>query len=188
MSMAERQRRRRERLTVELADEGVDLELDVDDPRRELVVDEIAYARQPPVHEQRRNSYGALIFSDDDYVSRSRNIDPLGGMSGLRVGRFLSSYDLNQPSASDLALLRRMCDGRTTFLVRSLGEPANLYELKVPADELRLSWLHPAVVVQRTPAGAVKVFTATRIYTFDQDEWSAKPYAHDATHRLDKIS
>jgi hypothetical protein len=45
MSMAERQRRRRERLTVELADEGVDLELDVDDPRRELVVDEIAYAR-----------------------------------------------------------------------------------------------------------------------------------------------
>lgn len=42
MTVEERERRRRERLKAKLSDEGVDLELDVDDPRREIVIDEIA--------------------------------------------------------------------------------------------------------------------------------------------------
>lgn len=183
MTGADRVRRRIERLKTELRDEGVDLELDVDDPRYEMVVEELAYARQPPVHERMRNSYGALIFNKEAYDTFRAG----GQLSGGSLGSFAGEYGLNQPSASDLASLRKLCNGRTTFLARIPDVSSDLFELNVPANELRLTWLRSAVVVQRTPGGSLKIFAPSRIYTFDEDEWSARPYASDAVYRLSRI-
>jgi hypothetical protein len=179
----DRERRRIERLKVELTDESVNLELDIDDPRYEIVVEELAYARQPPVHERRRNSYGALIFTKETYGEFKQR----GLLSGGHLGSFVGKYFLNQPAASDLELLRRMCNGRTAFLSRVPGELSDIFELNVPTDELRLTWLRNAIVVQRTPGGVVKIFAPNYIYTFDEGEWSVRPYAVDAAHRLNKI-
>ena len=189
MSMLERQRRRRERLKAELADEEVDLELDSDDPRFELVLDEIAYARHPPIHEQHRNSYGALVFDDDNNESSGLlgNRPPTCLCGYNHVGSFLSRYDYNEKSRTDLRRLRQMCDGLTTFLVRRPSGPATLFEFTVPADELRLTGNRQPITVLRTPAGSIKVFAPSRIYTFDKDEWSARPYAIDAARRLRDI-
>jgi DisA bacterial checkpoint controller nucleotide-binding len=179
----DRERRRIERLKVELTDESVNLELDIDDPRYEMVIEELAYARQPPVHERRRNSYGALIFTRETY----NEFEQGNLLSGGHLGSFIGKYFLNQPAASDLWLLRRMCNGRTAFLARVPGGLSDIFELNVPADELRLAWLRDAIVVQRTRGGVIKIFAPTRIYTFDEGEWTVRPYAVDATYRLNKI-
>src|SRR4051812_31057363 len=78
---ADRAERRRARLVQELSDEGVELidpvALHDDDDKglsvgdaselEEVLLDELAYARHSPVHEQRRSSYGCIVFPGTDF-------------------------------------------------------------------------------------------------------------------------
>lgn len=169
----ERLSRWRRRLITELADEGVDLGLDPDDPLFGAVVDEIAHARRPPVHELRRGPYGALVS---------------GGADQFPTGRRLDLWDADS-SEHDITDIRRMCNGLTTFLVRSTHGPEFLLELNAQATEQGLAQLvSPTVrVVQRTPAGVVKVFTPSFVYVFEHDQWQRKVYSTDAARRLEQV-
>jgi DisA bacterial checkpoint controller nucleotide-binding len=202
---AEKERKRRKRLRQELVDEGIQLlPTDPDgrvrfehdrepypDPDKlfDVLVDELAYARRPPVHETRRSSYGAVVVADyDDFTGLTDYwIRPVP-RSGLRFG---DSGLHPLTDHRDLAAVRAYANGRTTFLVRSPAGPEALLQLPV-GDELELGRLAeeaPGVfVIQRTPAGAVKVFTPGRLYVFEHDEWRVKPYAATRLPTLWRIS
>jgi DNA integrity scanning protein DisA with diadenylate cyclase activity len=183
-SWAELQERRKGRLLQELLDEEVHL-LPTDASGRpyvngmqyveheqliDMLVDELSYARWPPVHEERRSSYGSLVLPNDGWLGRH----PIDAKVGVLVQ--LSGDD---PTQHELSPVRPYANGRTTFLVRSPQGPEGLLELP-PADELTIVRLVQdlgAFVVQRTPAGAIKIFVQHRLYVFEHDLWSVKPYA-----------
>src|SRR5690349_10729040 len=177
---SDRTQRRRARLIDELADEAVDLEMTSDDPVHAAIIDEIGYARQSPVHEGRRNSYGALVV---DSADRLTDFTHFAGHSS--VGKLIPLVG-TEPATRDLSYIRKMCNGRTTFLVRSPRGPESLLELSQLADEQRLARLvsRDLRVVQRTPDGAVKVFAPSHVYVFEHDEWRAKVYSSDAVTKL----
>jgi DNA integrity scanning protein DisA with diadenylate cyclase activity len=178
-----RLQRRRLRLIAELADEGVDLQLLENDPLFSVVIEEIAYARQPPVHEGRRSSYGALVSDTPERLALlAENREP------LPAGRRISLRDA-EPEGGNVDYIRKMCNGRTTFLVRSMRGPEYLLELNPEATEQGLAQLVSANVrvIQRTPGGAVKVFTPTHVYVFEHGEWRAKIFASDAASMLEQI-
>lgn len=173
---------RRRRLIVELGDEGVELieeiltrDADLESPPdgtlstaeaaevEELLLDELTYARNPPVHEGRRPSYGAIVVSgadiDPDIANDLRMLEPAGD--------------------SPVEDLRELANGITTFVVRSDAE----HGLAVidRGDELSLMRLcneHNCWVVQRHPSGTVKIFGRERLHIFENDAWLTRPYAH----------
>jgi hypothetical protein len=178
-----RLQQQRLRLIRELADEGVDLNVDEDAPLFSAIIEEIAYARKTPVHEGRRSSYGAVVGRTPDQLAplaENRGHPTLGKRIGLRDA---------EPSGRDCNSIRKMCNGRTTFLVRSIQGPEYLLELDRQATEQGLAQLvSPDVrVVQRTPTGAVKVFTPDHLYVFEHDEWRVMVYPADAVRRLQQI-
>jgi hypothetical protein len=188
---AERERRRRDRLVAELRDEGVDLLGSGsgfiamgDEPHGDqadlfdALVDELSYARRPLVHEGRRSSYGVIIPTDPGSVTAKL---AKAGVGELIV---LGGPD---PASRSLAAARAYANGRTTFLVRSVLGAEALVELPA-GDELALVRLVEDVgvyVIQRTAGGAVKAFVQGRLYVFEHDLWSVKPYAVTCLDELD---
>jgi DNA integrity scanning protein DisA with diadenylate cyclase activity len=180
---SERRLQRQRRLIAELDDEAVDLQIAGDHPAFPVIIDEISYARQSPVHEGRRSPYGALVV---DNVERLAALADAGGQLLSRAVIDLCGIE---PDARDLNHIRKMCNGLTTFLVRSPRGPEALFELNLVADEQRLAQLiSPDIrVVQRGPDGVVKVFVLSRVYVFEHDEWRAKVYSSDAAAKLERI-
>jgi DNA integrity scanning protein DisA with diadenylate cyclase activity len=181
-SSERRLQRRRLRLIAELADEDVNLQVVETDPLFAAIIDEIAYARWSPVHEERRNSYGALVGGTPEQLAHLTRI------SGDPIGRRIELSGTD-PAERNIGEIRRMCNGRTTFLVRSTHGPECLLELSLQATEQGLARLvSPNTrVVQRTPGGVVKVFTPTYMYVFEHDEWRAKVYSSDAAHLIEQL-
>ncbi len=179
----DRTQRRQLRLVAELADEAVDLQLANDDPAYSAIIDEIGYARQSPVHEGRRSSYGAFVIDEPE------RLVAFTAIAGQSSAGKLIGLSGTEPGMRDLNHIRKMCNGRTTFLVRSPRGPEALLELDLLADEQRLAQLiSPKVMaVQRTPDGAVKVFAPSHVYVFEHDEWRAKVYWSDAAAKLRRI-
>lgn len=128
-----------------------------------LLLEEILYARQPPVHEGRRPPYGCFIFTDRD--------DEGGHPVHMR------RVNLRDPS--DYASARIMANGTNTFMLRALGGGAALVSVD-RGDELSLmraatdSRCH---IVQRHPNGTVRVFGQERVLIYENDSWHTKPYA-----------
>ena len=131
----DRTQRRQLRLVAELADEAVDLQLANDDPAYSAIIDEIGYARQSPVHEGRRSSYGAFVIDEPE------RLVAFTAIAGQSSAGKLIGLSGTEPGMRDLNHIRKMCNGRTTFLVRSPRGPEALLELDLLADEQRLAQL-----------------------------------------------
>lgn len=181
----DRPAKRRKRLITELADEGVDLIEDIvtrdqdlnprpsgtlstaeADEVAELLLDELLYARHPPVHEGRTPAYGAIITSGD-----RPDVDPY----------VADQLHMISPAHDEVAVadVRELANGLTTFVVRS--EIEHGLAVLDRADELSLMRLcteHLCWIVQRHPSGVIKVFGRERLLLYENDSWLSRPYAH----------
>lgn len=152
------------RLRSELADDGI--ELDVDDSLVPLVLDELGYARRPPRFERRVPLYGSLIVPDD------RSLIAAGDL-----------VDLVPVDDHPLPVARRFADGRSSYLAvhpdgrrqlaffrRSVQYEADLVEIQADTG---------VVIVQRTPVLEVtRLFTSTTTVEWTGYRWTSRPNAH----------
>lgn len=154
--------RRRERLLAELFEE--DVEIFTGTSADDQVLDEIAYARWPRLHERNRPTYGAIVLLADAQLER------LGAVAHLVAA-----------SGSDLDRCRQYADGRRTFLVRTPNPAAHLAVVPY-ADEAALVRLRKrtgAIIVVRDGDAGVHVLAVDRYFTLRSGVWTCKPYAHD---------
>ncbi len=154
--------RRVARLREQLLDEDVPLPLDA--PQAQVLLEELDYASHPPVHEDRAPRYGSLV----SFGARPH-------WSDLSVPTRLES------AGTDLALLRKLADGRASFVVRTADGTAGLVcfdqSLEYEASAVRLRRETGAFVVQRTRDGLVRACGPDGVITWDSVQWSFKPLA-----------
>ena len=150
---------RQRRLAEELAESG--LVLDGDDALRALLLEEIDHAMRPEVHERRVVSSGTIVQprSDPATWSSATQLDILHGSAdqqplpdARRFADGLSSW-----------LLRRT-DGTTEWMVfnRPAGSERDLVVLAAALD---------ATIVQRHPAGAVRVVGSFGVLRWNGFDW-----------------
>jgi hypothetical protein len=159
-------RRRQQRLRGELVDEQVPLPLD--GPGGEALLEEVGFARQPPVHEGRPPRYGAV-------VAITAGLTPPPGVTWV-AGEGL-----------DLEALRPSADGRSSFVVRGLDDWVGLvavdHTVEHEADLVRFRNTG-TVLIQRTAGGLVRICTDDGIITWDSMNWRFKPSADRLTGRI----
>ncbi|MCU1456864.1 MAG: hypothetical protein JWL73_956 [Actinomycetia bacterium] len=154
--------RRVARLREQLLDEGVPLPLDA--PQSQVLLEELDYASHPPVHEDRAPRYGSLV----SFGARPH-------WSALSVPTRLES------AGTDLDVLRKLADGRASFVVRTADGTEALVcfdrSLEYEASAVRLCSETGAFVVQRTRDGLVRACGPDGVITWDTVQWSFKPLA-----------
>lgn len=151
------------RLVDELAEAGLDLS--GAQPWHELVLAELDYARRPKVHERRIPSYGAFIgptvsaWAWEEATDLTIERRPIGDRSTDAARRFADGVS---------SWLIRHVDGRDEWAVfdRPAGSERDLVVL---AEALG------AVVVQRHPAGLVRVVGDFGVYRWDNMTWHHEP-------------
>jgi hypothetical protein len=157
--------RRLSRLIDELSDEQVPLHFD--GPAGHALLDELDYARRPPTHEGLSPRFGALI------VPHELDADGLG---------FPALLD---PAAdTDVDVLRRLADGRTSFVARHANGVALVcFDRTVEHESTAVHVATTAgiTLVQRLPTGWVRVFAPHAVITWDGIRWWAKPIAGHLT-------
>jgi hypothetical protein len=171
-----RRARRLRRLEEELTDEGVfpvtadyfdDGGAESDpDALQTLLLQELGYALQPPVHEERRPTYGSVVAKQ-----RERLLERLTEQ-GVRLIEVEGDVPLDR--------LRALCDGRTSFLLLDSEGPIAVAEVGA-SNELALVELITEVeglAIQRLSDGSVKLFTGRGLYLHEAGDWRVKPYAH----------
>lgn len=150
------------RLAEELEEAG--LTLDVDGPRRHLVLQEIEHALRPAVHERRVPSTGTLL-------------EPGSDPSTWEPGTELSiSHGTLQGSAEDF---RPYADGLSSWLIRRLDGPDEWCVFDRPAGSERdlvvIADVFQAVVVQRHPTGVVRVVGRKGVLRWNGLDWHLEP-------------
>ena len=161
--------RRVQRLRLELEDEGIALP---DHPDlTAMVLTELDYARHPHSHEGLAPRYGALLSSVDTVMA-----DGVGPVEYIDVGDI------------PLAVVRRLADGRSSFVARSVTGADQLVCFN-RTREYESSAVHLAVgtggiVIQRLGRGWVRLCTSERIATWDGTHWSSKPLSVLLTERV----
>lgn len=151
------------RLVEELAEIG--LILDGSEPWHPIAVDEIDYALRPAVHERRAPSFGAIVAP----VAPAAGWD---GETGLRIDR-------RPVDDTTISAARRYADGQSSWFVRHVDghdewavfdRPAGSErDLVVLADALR------ALVVQRHPAGLVRIVGEFGVLRWNGMDWHHEP-------------
>jgi hypothetical protein len=152
------------RLVDELAEAGLDL--DGSQAWHELAVVELDYARRPKIHERRIPSYGALInptvsaWAWEESTELTIERRPIG----------------DRPT--DAA--RRFADGVSSWLIRPVDGGDEWAVFDRPAGSERdlvvLAEALGAVVVQRHPAGLVRVVGDFGVYRWDNMTWHHEPH------------
>lgn len=155
--------RRLSRLVDELAEIG--LELAGTEPWRQLVVSEIDYALRPIVHERRVPSYGAIVAPATDS-------NTWGAGTALRIDR--------RPVGDTVtATARRYADGQSSWLIRDLAGRDEWVVFDRPAGSERdlvvLANVLGAIVVQRHPAGDVRVVGEFGVLRWNGLDWHHEP-------------
>ncbi len=156
---------RLQRLADELDEEGLPA-LD-GAPDRVAGLVELAYALRPQLHEGRVPSYGVLL--------------PPGSIiaPGGERPTLATTVDLIPAHDIDLQFARRFADGVTSFAVRSDESIGHLACFgRNMAEEYDLVGLQAAIgglIIQRHPAGQVRVFGPSGIVRWDGTSWH-----HDA--------
>jgi len=149
---------RRERLRHELRDDGV--WLPSDDAVSELVLAELDYARHPHAHEGVAPRYGAIVSPE------TAPLDTTGPFSVLDAGD------------TSLEVVRRLADGRASFVVRALGRPDRLLcfdrSIEYESSVVHLAVTTSAAVVQRLDRGWVRLTTPAGVGTWDGIHWANK--------------
>ncbi|HLM65138.1 MAG TPA: DNA integrity scanning protein DisA nucleotide-binding domain protein [Acidimicrobiales bacterium] len=151
------------RLKGELIDDGI--ALDADDPLRHLVLDELDYARRPPVFERRVPLYGSILVPDD--------------RSLISAGELVDLVPLDDHPLADA---RRFADGRSTYLARRPdgGRALACFRRSVQyeADMVQVQADTGAYIVQRTPVlNVTRLFTPTSTVEWAGYRWTNRPNA-----------
>lgn len=146
-----------------MAEQG--LVLDGSDPRHPVILDELEYALRPPVHEQRVPSYGALIAPGTATWAWQE-------VTGLAIERRAVGPEVATAS-------RTYADGISSWLLRWDAERDEGLIFDRPAGSERdlvvLAQALGATVVQRHPAGTVRVVGTEGVFRFDGLWWHHEP-------------
>jgi DNA integrity scanning protein DisA with diadenylate cyclase activity len=150
------------RLRSELVDDGI--VVDAGDHALSVILEELDYARRPPLFERRAPLYGAFVVPDN--------------RSLVRAGDLVDLLDLDDMSLEEA---RRFADGRSTYLVRRLEGPLQLAcfrrSVQYEADLVEIQDNTGAHIVQRTVMGVAKLFTAAGAVEWAGYRWSTRPNA-----------
>ncbi len=151
------------RLAEELEDDGIKLE--EHDAVRDLLLDELDYARRIPMFEGRRPLYGSFSMPPGTRIADAHGIADLVSLDGL-----------------PRHMARTFADGRSAFVVNRYEEPPVLVCFDRPvqyeAELVRLQELTGARIVQRTAVfGQVRLFADRRVIAWDGQSWTDRPTA-----------
>lgn len=150
------------RLTDEIDEVGLDL-----GPHRELVLEELACARHPVIHERRVLSYGA-------FVAPSTDPDTWNEATTL-------AFEQRPLRAEGVDPARRFADGMSSWVLRGADGPGpdRFVVLDRPASSERdlvvIAETLGAVVVQRHPTGFVRVVGEAGVHRWDGYGWHTEP-------------
>jgi DNA integrity scanning protein DisA with diadenylate cyclase activity len=129
-----------------------------------VLLEELDYARHPPLHEGVAPRFGSLVSNEDRFP----------------LGRLPSAASV-QPITGDLAVARKLADGRTTFLARSRGGDAHLVYLdrmlEYESSVLDVATGAGVFAVQRRQTGWVRVCGPAGVVIWDGTRWAMKPRA-----------
>jgi hypothetical protein len=161
--------RRMLRLRNELDDEGI--WLPVEDDLLALLLAELDYARHPHAHEGVAPRYGALLATPD-----AMRRQPAGSLEIVDI------------SDIPLAVARRLADGRSSFVVRVVGNGERLIcfdrTREYESSAVHLAVDTGALVVQRLGRGWVRLSTPQGVATWDGIQWSTKRLSIDLASRI----
>ncbi len=151
------------RLAEELVDDGI--QLDEDAAVRDLLLDELDYARRIPMFEGRRPLYGSFSMPPGMTITAADGIADLVTLDGL---------------PRDMA--RTFADGRSAFVVNRAGNSPVLVCFDRPvqyeAELVHLQEVTGARIVQRTMIlGQVRLFAERRVIAWDGQRWTDRPTA-----------
>ncbi len=151
------------RLAEELSDDGI--ALDEDEGVRDLLLDELDYARRIPMFEGRRPLYGSFSMPAGASIWGGGGIADLVPLDGL---------------PRDMA--RTFADGRSAFVVNRHEDSPVLACFDRPvqheAELVRLQEATGACIVQRTAVfGQVRLFADGRVIAWDGQTWTDRPTA-----------
>jgi DisA bacterial checkpoint controller nucleotide-binding len=151
------------RLAEELDEDGIKLE--EDDSVRELLLDELDYARRIPMFEGRRPLYGSFCMPPGMSITDAGGIADLVDLDGL-----------------PREMARTFADGRSAFIVNRHEEPPVLVCFDRPvqyeAELVNLQEVTGARIVQRTAVfGQVRLFADRRVVSWDGQNWTDRPTA-----------
>lgn len=161
--MAEPGSGRLRRLAEELEESG--LRLDVTSAGREMLIEEIDQALRPRVHERRTASVGTILepASDPAIWASETQLD----ITRTPLGR--------QP----LPAARRFADGLSSWLLRRIDGENELIVFDRPAGSERdvtvMAHVLDATIVQRHPAGSVRVVGRFGVLRWEGLSWHHEP-------------
>jgi hypothetical protein len=160
------------RLHSEMVDDGVILE--ADERVLALVLDELEYARRPPLFERRAPIYGAIVVPDD--------------RSLIESGELVDLIDLDD---MPLDVARRFADGRSAYLVRQPGRSLLLAcfrrSVQYEADLVEIESDIGAIIIQRTVMGVTRAFLETGTVEWSGYRWSRRPNARSQHEALQPL-
>lgn len=151
------------RLREELEESG--FSFDGSDAWQEMLLDEVVHAVHPHVHERRVASMGAIVDPRSDPATWEAGTD-------LRI--------VERPIAEQpLAWARRFADGLSSWLIRRSDGQAAWAVFDRPTGSERdlrvLSEVFDATIVQRHPAGAVRVVGRAGVWRWERFDWHYEP-------------
>jgi DNA integrity scanning protein DisA with diadenylate cyclase activity len=155
-----------------MIDDGVTIE--ADERVIHAVLDELEYARRPPLFERRVPIYGSIVVPDD--------------RSLIESGELVDLVDLD---AMPLDIARRFADGRSTYLVRQPDRPLLLAcfrrSVQYEADLVEIQADIGAIIVQRTVMGITRAFTDTGAVEWSGYRWTNRPNARSQHEALQPL-
>jgi DisA bacterial checkpoint controller nucleotide-binding len=162
------------RLAEELEEDRI--KLDEDDSVRDVLLDELDYARRIPMFEGRRPLYGSFSMPPGMSITTADGIADLVPLDGL---------------SRDMA--RTFADGRSAFVVNRVDEGPVLVCFDRPvqyeAELVQLQEVTGARIVQRTLIlGQVRLFAERRVISWDGQSWSDRPTARALLSMLRQCS
>jgi hypothetical protein len=162
------------RLAEELEEDGV--KLDEHERVRDMLLDELDYARRIPMFEGRRPLYGSFSMPPGSNITSAGGIADLVSLDGL-----------------SREMARTFADGRSAFVVNLQDQSPMLVCFERPvqyeAELVPLQELTGARIVQRTVVfGQVRLFTEQRVIAWDGQSWSDRPTARALLSALRQYS
>jgi hypothetical protein len=151
------------RLAEELEEDGV--KLDEHDSVRQLLLDELDYARRIPMFEGRRPLYGSFSMPPGTSITTAGGIADLVPLDGM-----------------PREMARTFADGRSAFVVNRHDDSPVLVCFDRPvqyeAELVALQEVTGARIVQRTLMfGQVRLFAERRVLSWDGQSWADRPTA-----------
>jgi hypothetical protein len=154
---------RRRRLAEELEESG--LVVEGTDAFRALLLEEIDHVLRPDVHERRVVSSGTILEPRSDPAS-------WGSGTQLEITR-------GQADQQPLPAARRFADGLSSWLLRRTDDTNEWMVFDRPAGSERdlvvLAAVFDATIVQRHPAGSVRVVGRFGVLRWDGLQWHHEP-------------